>query len=73
ALCAIHLNAFDRGSIGLDVNMRVVVCDAVNGGGVVERLFWLFAGNVMALRQMKVIYRGDRFVDWLNREVFRGG
>ncbi len=32
ALCAIHHKAFDRGSIGLDENMRVVVSGAVNGG-----------------------------------------
>ncbi|MGQ7145999.1 phosphorothioated DNA-binding restriction endonuclease, partial [Escherichia sp. SS-MK2] len=40
ALCAIHHKAFDKGSIGLDENMRVLVSDAVNGGGIVERLFW---------------------------------
>lgn len=33
ALCAINHKAFDRGSIGLDENMRVVVSDAVNGRG----------------------------------------
>ncbi|EOZ0579212.1 phosphorothioated DNA-binding restriction endonuclease, partial [Escherichia coli] len=33
ALCAIHHKAFDKGSIGLDENMRVLVSDAVNGGG----------------------------------------
>ncbi|EPE7442388.1 phosphorothioated DNA-binding restriction endonuclease, partial [Salmonella enterica subsp. enterica serovar Chester] len=49
ALCAIHHKAFDRGSIGLDENMRVVVSGAVNGGGVVQRLFWDFAGKAIAL------------------------
>ena len=33
ALCAIHHKAFDKGSIGPDENMRVLVSDAVNGGG----------------------------------------
>ncbi|STE88777.1 putative restriction endonuclease [Escherichia coli] len=42
ALCAIHHKAFDKGSIGLDENMRVLVSDAVNGGGIVEKLFWDF-------------------------------
>ncbi|BDY74173.1 HNH nuclease [Escherichia coli] len=36
ALCAIHHKAFDRGSIDLDENMRVVVSGAVNDGGVVQ-------------------------------------
>ncbi|EPZ0902084.1 phosphorothioated DNA-binding restriction endonuclease, partial [Enterobacter hormaechei] len=45
ALCAIHHKAFDKGSIGLDESMRVLVSEAVNGGGIVGRLFWDFAGN----------------------------
>ncbi|WP_151993962.1 phosphorothioated DNA-binding restriction endonuclease [Buttiauxella massiliensis] len=72
ALCAIHHKAFDRGSIGLDENMCVVVSDAVNGGGVVQRLFWDFAGREIALPQVKDNYPGDGFVEWHRREVFRG-
>lgn len=53
--------------------MRVVVSDAVNGGGVVQRLFWDFAGKEIALPQMKENYPGERFVEWHKREVFRGG
>lgn len=72
ALCAIHHKAFDRGSIGLDENMRVVVSDAVNGGGVVQRLFWDFAGKTIMLPQVKENYPGERFVEWHRKEVFRG-
>ncbi|EHJ1672205.1 HNH endonuclease [Salmonella enterica] len=64
ALCAIHHKAFDRGSIGLDENMRVIVSDAVNGGGVVQRLFWDFAGKAIALPPVKENYPGERFVEW---------
>jgi putative restriction endonuclease len=32
ALCAIHHKAFDKGSIGLDEDMRIQVSPAVNGG-----------------------------------------
>ena len=42
ALCAIHHKAFDKGSIGLDEDMRIRVSPAVNGGGIVGRLFWDF-------------------------------
>ncbi|MFW8412603.1 HNH endonuclease, partial [Klebsiella pneumoniae] len=35
ALCAIHHKAFDKGSIGLDEDMRIQVSPAVNGGGIV--------------------------------------
>lgn len=72
ALCSIHHKAFDRGSIGLDENMRVIVSDAVNGGGVVQRLFWDFAGKAIALPPVKENYPGERFVEWHRKEVFRG-
>ena len=71
ALCAIHHKAFDRGSIGLDENMRVMVSGAVNGGGVVQRLFWDFAGKAIALHPVKENYPGERFVEWHRKEVFR--
>lgn len=72
ALCAIHHKAFDRGSIGFDENMRVMVFGAVNGGGVVQRLFWDFAGKAIALPPIKENYPGERFVEWHREEVFRG-
>lgn len=51
----IHHKAFDKGSIGLDENMRVLVSDAVNGGGIVERLFWDFDGKTITLPQVRKI------------------
>ncbi len=35
--------------------MRVLVSDAVNGGGIVERLFWDFDGKTIALPQVRKI------------------
>ncbi|WP_249826628.1 phosphorothioated DNA-binding restriction endonuclease, partial [Escherichia coli] len=72
ALCAIHHKAFDKGSIGLDENMRVLVSDAVNGGGIVERLFWDFDGKTIALPQVRRNYPYEGFVEWHRKEVFRG-
>ncbi len=72
ALCAIHHKAFDKGSIGLDENMRVLVSDAVNGGGIVERLFWDFDGKTIALPQVRKNYPYEGFVEWHRKEVFRG-
>ncbi|EPO0901639.1 phosphorothioated DNA-binding restriction endonuclease [Citrobacter amalonaticus] len=71
ALCAIHYKAFDKGSIGLDENMRVQVSEAVNGSGIVGRLFWDFQGKIISLPQVKAYYPQDEFVDWHRREVFR--
>ncbi len=72
ALCAIHHKAFDKGSIGLDENMRVLVSDAVNGGGIVEKLFWDFDGKTIALPQVRKNYPFEGFVEWHRKEVFRG-
>ncbi|EML9986840.1 TPA: HNH endonuclease [Citrobacter amalonaticus] len=71
ALCAIHHKAFDKGSIGLDESMRVQVSEAVNGGGIVGRLFWDFQGKIISLPQVKAYCPQDEFVDWHRREVFR--
>lgn len=72
ALCAIHHKAFDKGSIGLDKSMRVQVSEAVNGSGIVGRLFWDFQGKIISLPQVKAYYPQDEFVEWHRREVFRG-
>jgi len=72
ALCAIHHKAFDKGSIGLDENMCVVVSNGVNGGGIVDRLFWDFSGKQITLPQVSQHYPSDNFVGWHSREVFRG-
>jgi len=74
ALCAIHHKAFDKGSIGLDESMRVLVSEAVNGNGngIVGRLFWDFAGKQIALPMVKGNYPGEGFVEWHRREVYRG-
>ncbi len=36
--------------------MRVLVSDAVNGGGIVEKLFWDFDGKTIALPQVRKNY-----------------
>lgn len=74
ALCAIHHKAFDKGSIGLDDSLRVLVSEAVNGNGngIVGRLFWDFAGKQIALPMVKGNYPGEGFVEWHRREVYRG-
>ena len=71
ALCAIHHKAFDKGSIGLDESMRVQVSPAVNGSGMVGRLFWDFDGKSIALPMMRENYPKEGFVEWHRKEVFR--
>ncbi|HED3855287.1 HNH endonuclease [Enterobacter soli] len=71
ALCAIHHKAFDKGSIGLDESMRVLLSEAVNGNGIVGKLFGDFAGKQIVLPMMKGNYPREEFVEWHRREVFR--
>lgn len=72
ALCAIHHKAFDRGSIGLDENMRVVISEAVNGtSAVVQQLFWDYAEKVITLPQSKLNYPNEKFIEWHQTEVFK--
>lgn len=52
--------------------MQVLVSEAVNGSGIVGRLFWDFAGKQIALPMMKGNYPREGFVEWHRKEVFRG-
>jgi hypothetical protein len=56
--CAIHHKAFDKGSIGLDESMRVLVSRGGEWGGIVGQLFWDFAGKQIALPMVKGNYPG---------------
>ena len=72
ALCAIHHKAFDRGSIGLDENRRIVISEAVNGtSAVVQQLFWDYAEKVITLPQNKSNYPDEKFIEWHQTEVFK--
>ncbi|SAH44918.1 Uncharacterised protein [Enterobacter cloacae] len=52
--------------------MRVLVSEAVNGNGIVGRLFWDFAEKQIALPVVKGNYPKEGYVEWHRREVFRG-
>jgi putative restriction endonuclease len=51
--------------------MRVLLSEAVNGNGIVGKLFGDFAGKQIALPMMKGNYPREEFVEWHRREVFR--
>ncbi|EKS7428449.1 TPA: HNH endonuclease [Enterobacter cancerogenus] len=71
ALCAIHHKAFDKGSLGVDENMRVQISSAVNGNSVVSRFFWDFAGAQIHLPLQKENYPQANYIEWHIREIFR--
>ena len=53
ALCAIHDRAFDRGLIGLDESLRLILSDRLteirNESGIHEAIFQAFAGKPIDL------------------------
>ena len=51
--------------------MRVLVSDAVNGGGIVERLFCDFDGKTMTWPQVRKNYPFEGVVEWHRKEFFR--
>ncbi|SYR62592.1 restriction endonuclease [Klebsiella pneumoniae] len=51
--------------------MRIQVSPAVNGGGIVGRLFWDFDGKQIGLPQEKDCYPKESYIEWHKREVFR--
>ncbi|MGT3780956.1 hypothetical protein ACT02E_23575, partial [Enterobacter asburiae] len=63
ALCSIHHKAFDKGSLGVDENMRVQISSAVNGNSVVSRFFWDFAGAQIHLPLQKENYPQDSYIE----------
>lgn len=71
ALCSLHHSAFDIGSIGFDEKMRLMVSEGVNGNGMVQKLFWDFAGKALRLPMSTSNYPDEGFVAWHREQVFK--
>jgi putative restriction endonuclease len=71
ALCTFHHKAFDRGALGLDDDLRVLVSEEVRGSHGVEEL--LLKYSQAALRAPLPGRPGParQYVRWHRREVFR--
>ncbi len=59
------------GSIGLDDSMKLIVSKGINGGQMVEQLFWNFADQPILLPQQKEYYPLEEFVIWHRSQVFK--
>ncbi len=57
---------------GTKTGLFTQVSPAVNGSGMVGRLFWDFDGKSIALPMMRENYPKEGFVEWHRKEVFRG-
>ncbi|MGW7518334.1 phosphorothioated DNA-binding restriction endonuclease [Streptomyces sp. NPDC054796] len=73
-LCALHHKLFDKGALGLDPGLRIVVSQGFAGSGAAARS----QVSDLAGRPLHGPRRGAeavdaRFVDWHTRQVFRAG
>ena len=71
ALCAIHHKAFDKGSIGLDEDMRIRVSPAVNGGALLAGCSGILMVSRLPCRRERMLSAG-RVCGMAPAEVFRG-
>jgi len=71
ALCSLHHKAFDKGAIGLDSNLKLVVSNMLNGGGIAESFFYEFEGKKIYEVRNPVWLPQDSFLEWHQTEVFK--
>lgn len=71
ALCTLHHKALDKGALGLDSNLKVVLSNRLNGGEVVEHLFYKFEGKQINLTRDRAYLPNDSFLEWHQAEVFK--
>lgn len=72
ALCAFHHKLFDRGAIGLDEDLRIIVSQDVHGAVGVEEWIVRFSGQALRRPQVGQPTPAPKHVLWHQREVFHG-
>lgn len=71
ALCTLHHKAFDRGAVGIDETLKVVVSADIFGHAGPEEWFFRFNGQPIILPHSPSLVPRRRFIQWHCREVFR--
>lgn len=73
ALCSIHHKAFDKGALGFTDDFKIMLSPSLNGGELVQRLFFDFDEKQILLpRNLNLIPSND-FIQWHKSEVFKIG
>jgi putative restriction endonuclease len=70
--CSIHHQALDRGAIGVDKDLRIVVSSRVHGGDYFRRHFSLLHGSLMIKPSRAAAFPKPEFLAWPMKQVFRG-
>jgi len=71
ALCVLHHRAFDRGAIGLDDNLTILISADVFGCDGTHEWFFRFNGKSLRMPQSTRLAPARRFIEWHRNEVFR--
>ncbi|SFG68732.1 phosphorothioated DNA-binding restriction endonuclease [Neptunomonas qingdaonensis] len=69
-LCTLHHRAFDKGAIGFDKDMKIIVSKSVNGNKRVKELFFDFEGVDCYLPRLKNDHPSEKYIEWHFKEVF---
>ena len=70
ALCSIHHKALDKGVIGFSPDMKLRVSSALNGGKVIERLFWELEDKQIFIPRRESNSPLEVYVEWHFKNVF---
>ncbi|WDE13488.1 phosphorothioated DNA-binding restriction endonuclease [Thalassomonas haliotis] len=71
ALCAIHHKAFDKGAIGLNDELKLILSTHLNGGVMAHKLFYDYENKKIKLPRDISLAPLDKFVQWHSIDVFK--
>lgn len=70
-LCSLHHRAFDIGALSIDDDYKIILSSAINGGELVDKLFYRFDGIQILKPRCKESSPAIEYVKWHRKEVFR--
>ena len=71
ALCSLHHKAFDRGAVGVNTDLRIMISADLYGGEAAREWFIRFKGEELRRPHSAALLPHERFLAWHRREVFR--
>ena len=72
ALCVMHHKTFDLGAFTVNPELTILVSEQVHGSDGVEETLMRFHGHPIRPPQRQEHRPGDEYLDWHEREVFKG-
>lgn len=71
ALCSFHHKAFDKGAIGLNDDLKLIVSSDLSGNKMLEQLVYEFENKAIRTPQGGFLPPNDRYIEWHYTNVFR--